>query len=206
MKQFSEIIVLGASKKATVPFDDFNLWLDPEAAAIVLAAGIPTTLVTVEAQEQFVLSQTELNELTKHGNPVAKLIAEPMKYFLETMTGFTGEVGTSFADVVGAMVAVELDIIKNSENALVKIDTGYRLARGQTYIGNNFADKLMLAVTEETLNEWATKAFNGSDFNLEQEVFTALAREPENALVITEVDQVRMKAVFMATLCSYLNI
>jgi inosine-uridine nucleoside N-ribohydrolase len=122
------------------------------------------------------------------------------------MTGFTGEVGTSFADVVGAMVAVELDIIKNSENALVKIDTGYRLARGQTYIGNNFADKLMLAVTEETLNEWATKAFNGSDFNLEQEVFTALAREPENALVITEVDQVRMKAVFMATLCSYLNI
>ena len=200
MAQFSEIIILGGSKKATAPFDDFNLWADPEAAQIVLTSGLAITMVTVEAQEQFVLNQADLEHLACYGSRPTQFIVKPMTTFLETLSGFSELKECTFADVVGAMVALEPEVVKSAKRALVRIDTGEGLARGQTYIGDNLSDRFLLAVSEDVLDDWAYRAFSDPNFEIETEVLTALALQPENALVITEVDRDRMKAMFMNAL------
>ena len=62
-RQVGEIVQMGGALKVrgnTSPVAEFNLYVDPEAAAVVLAAGVPLRLVPLDVTEQVILLRSEL--------------------------------------------------------------------------------------------------------------------------------------------------
>jgi inosine-uridine nucleoside N-ribohydrolase len=49
------------------PVAEFNVWADPEAAALVLEAGLPVTLVPLDVTERAVLSESRLERAAARG-------------------------------------------------------------------------------------------------------------------------------------------
>ncbi len=46
---------------------EFNIWSDPEAAALVLSAGLPLTLVPLDVTERVVLCRAAVEEAASRG-------------------------------------------------------------------------------------------------------------------------------------------
>ncbi|NIT58931.1 MAG: hypothetical protein GWN00_22725, partial [Aliifodinibius sp.] len=46
-------------------------------------------------------------------------------------------------------------------------------------------------------NEWSVRAFTDPNFDLETEIAAVLSREPDNALVVTNLKPKEMKAWFI---------
>lgn len=196
MAQFGEIIVLGGSKQATVPFTDFNFWEDPEAADIVLSSGLPVTIITLEAEENFSQTEDDLQKLAAKGHPAAQLIVQPMILFAQVFIGFEGATEINYADVAAAMYAVKPDLTTASEQTLVKVIVDDGLVMGQTFIAETAGDRALMTATEDELNSWAIRLFEDPNFNLQAEMAAVLAREPDNAYVVTGLEGKEMKKLF----------
>ena len=82
----AELIIMGGAidKSNVTPSAEFNIWADPEASAVVLAADIPKiTLVPLDATHQALISLTQCEELralrTHAGEATADLVAFRIK-------------------------------------------------------------------------------------------------------------------------------
>ncbi len=62
---------------------DFNAWADPEAAGTVLKAGLPTTMVGLDATRRFTLSRAEVERWAGSQDPLVKWIAEALRFYVE---------------------------------------------------------------------------------------------------------------------------
>ncbi len=196
MAQFGEIIVLGGSKQATVPFTDFNFWEDPEAADIVLSSGLPLTIITLEAEENFSQTEDDLQKLAAKGHPAAQLIVQPMLLFAQVFIGFEGVTEINYADVAAAMYAVKPELTTAAEQTLVKVIVDDGLVMGQTFIAESTGDRALMIATEDELNSWAIRLFEDPNFDLEAEMAAVLAREPDNAYVVMGLEGKEMKKLF----------
>ncbi len=62
---------------------DFNAWADPEAADTVLRAGLPTTMVGLDATRRFTLGRTEVERLAQSCDPLVSWIAAALRFYVE---------------------------------------------------------------------------------------------------------------------------
>lgn len=198
MAQFGQIVALGGSKTANPPLTDYNFWQDPEAADIVLRSGLPVTLVTLEAHEQFTLGQKDLQRLGQ-GSPAAQLLAGPMQMYFDTFTQFGDETEVSFPDVAAAMYAVRPKY-GTAQTALVKMVLEASLARGQSIIGLSLMDRITMIASPEELSEMAVRAFTDPTFDLMMAIFEILSREPDNAQVVMDIREHSMRWIFLRSL------
>ena len=70
MRRLQALTVMGGAIRVpgnVGPATEFNFGVDPEAAAIVLGAGLPLTLVPLDATEQVVLSRKAVEEAREKG-------------------------------------------------------------------------------------------------------------------------------------------
>ena len=84
-KNLKELVVMGGSLKFK-PFSffgEFNLHLDGKAASIVLSAGIPKTLITMDVCSQAVFRQEQLHMLETHDSTISKYLTEMITPWLE---------------------------------------------------------------------------------------------------------------------------
>ena len=82
----AELIIMGGAidKSNVTPSAEFNIWADPEASAVVLAADFPKiTLVPLDATHQALISSAQCEELralrTHAGEATADLVAFRIK-------------------------------------------------------------------------------------------------------------------------------
>ncbi|MFQ5818069.1 MAG: nucleoside hydrolase [Terriglobia bacterium] len=67
-RQLREIVQMGGAVAVpgnVSPHAEFNLWVDPEAAAAVFAAGVPLRLVPLDVTEQLVLTRARVRQLAQ---------------------------------------------------------------------------------------------------------------------------------------------
>jgi len=69
----------GVRDDATVPMVDYNLGSDPEAALVVLSAGIPTTLVPLDVTWKVRLKEAELARLRTATSPLVQVVCNAME-------------------------------------------------------------------------------------------------------------------------------
>ena len=200
LAQFGEIVILGGSLRTCFPFDDFNLWEDPEAADIIFRADLPLTMITVEAEDKFRLLRTDLDALRHCPAPAAQFIAPPMIHLADAFEGFREEADINFSDVAAAMIALKPELAAESGSALVKIVTHNGLAQGQTFIARTVEERVKLIAGWDELNMIGRQAFDGSDFDLQMTVAGLLSREPDNATVVTDIHASEMRRWFMDTM------
>ncbi|MBA2284248.1 MAG: nucleoside hydrolase, partial [Ktedonobacteraceae bacterium] len=74
----------------TTPAAEFNIYCDPEAAAIVFACGRPITVSPLEVTHQALVNEEVLARLRAIKRPVATFAADLMSFFGETYRNIYG--------------------------------------------------------------------------------------------------------------------
>ncbi len=189
LHRFGRIIVLGGGKIGgnRTPVAETNIFIDPEAAQSVLAAGLPLTMVTLDGFAEVTVSEGDIARLGQSRLPVSRLISGPLETYRQILT--LGAVGqdVSVPDVAAAMYAVD-PTRGDEQSALVKVITDSRLARGQTVIGVTFTERITMIASDWELSRLADRALSDPTFDLGAEIGSILAREPDNAGVVLNVD------------------
>ena len=86
VQKAQEIVLMGGAytRGNTTPAAEFNIYADPEAAAIVFTAGWPLTMVGLDLTHQALATPTVLQRISGIGTPVSRVAVQLMEFFRET--------------------------------------------------------------------------------------------------------------------------
>jgi len=86
VNKVQEIVLMGGAytRGNTTPAAEFNIHVDPEAAAIVFTAGWPLTMVGLDLTHQALATPPVLQRIADLGTPVARIAVELLEFFRET--------------------------------------------------------------------------------------------------------------------------
>jgi purine nucleosidase len=63
------------------PYAEFNIFVDPEAAAIVFASGLPITLVPLDLSHQMLVTLTRIERFAAIPGPIGKAVAGMLRFY-----------------------------------------------------------------------------------------------------------------------------
>ena len=95
MRRLREILIMGGAFRVygnTTPVAEFNIFVDPHAAQIVLDCGVPVTLVPLDVTHQVCLMQSEVNAIEVEGR-LARFVRDVTREYTEyhiEQDGFAG--------------------------------------------------------------------------------------------------------------------
>lgn len=137
-----EVIIMGGGHAIAnvTPSAEFNIWADPEAAALVLAAGFPKlTLVTLDATHKATISAAQCRTLRASGRPAAEAAAIFVEKRIEGYRDYQPLAGVDAAPVHDALCVasmIEADVI-DAHDYFVDVETTGRLTVGRTVVDTN---------------------------------------------------------------------
>jgi inosine-uridine nucleoside N-ribohydrolase len=134
LRRCARIVIMGGAVSAggnVTPVAEFNMYVDPDAAAAVFEAGLPIDLIPLDVTRQVILTRGALYE-TLGRNP------SPRARFVEDFTLFGFEFGESrrdggifLHDPLAMAAALEPDLVR-FESLHVAVEWEGRLTRGMT--------------------------------------------------------------------------
>jgi inosine-uridine nucleoside N-ribohydrolase len=122
-RRIREIVLMGGSTERgnVTPYAEFNIHVDPEAADIVFASGLPVTMCGLNVTHQALATDGVVQRITGLRTPLARICAELLTFFRDRYRrqGFTAPplhdpvavarvIDPSVVTTVDAHVAVEL--------------------------------------------------------------------------------------------------
>lgn len=131
-KRFREFVVMGGTfrREGNVsPVAEFNVYADPHATEIVLNAGVPVTLVPLDATEQVVLSRERVQRYatSRRGKFVVEVTAEYMDFGRR----LEGVEGCFVHDALAVAYLIQPGLFRGIFRR-VAVETGGTVAFGQT--------------------------------------------------------------------------
>src|SRR5215217_5452653 len=112
------------------PVAEFNVWVDPEAAKVVVSSGMPLKMVGLDVSRKHAsFTPDEAAELRGVGTPLAEFCVDIQRVVLEEWDG-----GFELADAIAMAVALDSGIATRSERRFVAVETGGEWCRGQTVV------------------------------------------------------------------------
>jgi purine nucleosidase len=140
------------------PAAEYNIWVDPEAARVVMLSGLPVELVGWQTcRGDAVLNQADITRVLGFDNPVARFAVECNSRAREAYKKQTGEDGISLPDPVAMSVALDPTIGNQWSEHYVDVETSSELTRGMTVV-----DRLNVAADERNQAVWAEVLRKGS--------------------------------------------
>jgi len=128
------VLMGGAITEGNItPSAEFNIWVDPEAAAIVMDAATEVVMVGLDVTHRALLPRSRFEELRDLGTPVGTLAAELCDYFLRFHTRLYGFDGVPIHDACAVAALLEPDLV---ETRLLRVDveTSSRHCDGRTVV------------------------------------------------------------------------
>ena len=82
-EHIEQLVIMGGamSQGNITPSAEFNIYVDPHAAHVVLTAGIPTTLITLDTTHQVLTTPERLEAIRALGNPVSTAAAGMLSFY-----------------------------------------------------------------------------------------------------------------------------
>lgn len=133
VKKVQEIVLMGGAytRGNTTPAAEFNIAVDPEAAAIVFTAGWPLTMVGLDLTHQALATPPILQRIAALGTPVARIAVELMEFFRETYRRNAGFDSPPVHDPCAVARVIDPQVMQCAD-AFVAIETRGEFSSGMT--------------------------------------------------------------------------
>ncbi len=142
LSNLKQLVIMGGSVDSrgnTTPSAEFNIMVDPEAAAVVLdacrRAGTEAVLVSWEATLAHPQPLAMWEESIAGSGPLAAMMRQITDYFKQR-PWFSSQV--LWPDPLAAAVTLQPEIVQAAESRFVTVDTGSGPGRGQTIVDYRF--------------------------------------------------------------------
>lgn len=172
-EQVAGVVIMGGALRVPgniTPYAEYNLWADPTAAAAVLAAPWPITLVGLDVTTQVICSSAYFRNIAKAAPRVGGFIAQLAEFYIDFYRRHAALPGCQLHDP-SALIALTHPSLFTGESLNVAVNThGER--RGQIFH----------SASQEDAKQAEHAQHNG------------------NITVMTDVDAALVKEVFMLTL------
>jgi purine nucleosidase/pyrimidine-specific ribonucleoside hydrolase len=134
LRRCSRIVVMGGAVTASgnvTPVAEFNMYVDPDAAAAVFEAGLPIDLIPLDVTRQVVLTRAGLHEALARSRSARARFVEDFTLFGFEFGESRGEGGIFLHDPLAMAVAIEPGLVA-FESLHVAVEWEGRLTRGMT--------------------------------------------------------------------------
>ena len=102
---------------------EFNIWIDPHAAQIVLSSGIPMTMFGLDVTRHATLTQERFEQLERNASPIMKTAIAMMRYY--------GSGDASLHDPCVTAFLIDPSLFKGVD-AAIEVDCDPKGAYGRT--------------------------------------------------------------------------
>jgi len=133
------------------PAAEYNIWVDPEAARIVMRSGLPIELVGWHlSRGDAVVREDDIQRILGLNTPLAKFAIECNSHARKAYKVQTGEDGISLPDPVAMSIALDPSIGTDWSEHYIDVETQSELTRGMTVV-----DRLNVAADDRNQTVWA---------------------------------------------------
>ena len=127
------VLMGGAIAEGNVtPAAEFNIWVDPEAAARVFASGIDVTMVGLDVTHRALMTPAHADALRATGR-VGAVVAELWAFYHQFHVRVYDFPGTPIHDALAVAHVIRGDLLR-TEHRHVAIETESELCRGRTVV------------------------------------------------------------------------
>ncbi|NJM05770.1 nucleoside hydrolase [Candidatus Gracilibacteria bacterium] len=154
-----DVIFMGGAFRVegnTTPLAEFNVYVDPHAAQIVLQSGMPLTIIPWDITREVRLTQAHVDRLLRQGGPLVQFIADATRFYIEFHLNHFGYAGCSINDPA-ALALVFMPELAQTEEVFVAVDVMSDLSMGKT-VGD------FQRITTHTPNARVVTAFDSERF------------------------------------------
>ena len=139
------------------PAAEYNIWVDPEAARIVMRSGMAVELIGWHlCRGEAVLHEDDINQILGYNNDRARFAIECNSHARHAYKVQTGEDGISLPDPIAMASALDPCVGTEWSSHFVEVETESELTRGMTVV-----DRLNVADDERNQTVWATARNQG---------------------------------------------
>lgn len=131
-----EVIIMGGALRVdgnTTSLAEFNFYVDPHAAHIVLQSGMPITLLPWDITRDVLLTQEDVDRLLHVPSGVSRFIADAVRFYLEFHLAAFDFAGCSINDPIALALAFRPELAR-AEPMHVAIEHASELTAGKTVI------------------------------------------------------------------------
>lgn len=115
------------------PAAEFNIYVDPEAAALVFGSGIPIVMMPLDVTHKVLTTRARLNRIEKLGSPVSRAVVELLEFFERFDEEKYGTDGGPLHDPTVIAWLLKPDLF-SGRYCNVEIETGSPLTDGMTVV------------------------------------------------------------------------
>jgi purine nucleosidase/pyrimidine-specific ribonucleoside hydrolase len=133
LRSIGSLITMGGAFRVpgnTGPVAEFNYYVDPEAAHLVLNDRLPVTVIPLDVTEQVVLMRREM-EAFRRASPLARQILRFTKFYMHYHRTHEGFYGGYLHDPIAVAAALYPDLIE-TRPACVLVERCGEWTRGMT--------------------------------------------------------------------------
>ncbi len=130
-----EIVLMGGStgRGNKEPLAEFNIWVDPEAAALVFESGLPITMIGLNLTHQALATPEVLERVQGLPGAPARAVEDWMRFFGSRYERVFGRFAPPVHDPCTVALLLEPDLMR-CEETFVAVETEGRWTRGATVV------------------------------------------------------------------------
>jgi purine nucleosidase len=128
-----EVVLMGGAytRGNSTPAAEFNIFVDPEAAAIVFEAGWPLTMVGLDLTHQALATREVVERIHALGTPLAEVVVELMGFFTQTYQDVSGFAAPPVHDACAVARLIRPEVVE-CEDAFIAVETHGEWTAGMT--------------------------------------------------------------------------
>jgi len=111
------------------PIAEFNVWIDPEAAEVLMRSGIPFYLHGLDVTHQAYIRRDEYAELRRINNPVSNFIADLLDFYSKSCIDERNHPGCLMHDATASGCLIDPTLFSYLDS-FVHMDIDGKLSRG----------------------------------------------------------------------------